>query len=168
MVWIILLSIIGLVAADQIIKIMIINWLQPIGTAPIIDGFIRFRYVENDGAAFSFLSATGWGRWFFIILTGACIIAGIAALLSKKLKDKYPVLNNKLIIVCLVLIVSGGIGNLIDRIFRGIVIDFIEPVFINFAVFNFADSLVTVGAFILIFYLIYDIIRDSRKGKENE
>ena len=70
------------------------------------------------------------------------------------------------------LIVSGGLGNLIDRIFRGYVIDYIEPLFVNFAVFNFADILVTVGAAILIVYLIYDTAKESKtgssKGKKDE
>ena len=63
-----------------------------------------------------------------------------------------------------VLIISGGLGNLIDRIFRGSVIDYIEPLFVNFAVFNFADCLVTVGAAILIVYLIYDLVKSVRKS----
>ncbi len=57
---------------------------------------------------------------------------------------------------------------MIDRIFRGIVIDYIEPLFIDFAVFNFADCLVTVGAFILIIYLIYDIISDLKNKKRED
>jgi signal peptidase II len=58
--------------------------------------------------------------------------------------------------------ISGGIGNIIDRIRLHYVVDFIEPLFVDFAVFNFADCLVTVGAFTLIIYLIVDMIKDSK------
>lgn len=78
-------------------------------------------------------------RWFFIILTVAVVLAGIYYILSGKLKSNY-------LLVCFMLIISGGIGNLIDRIFRGYVIDYIEVLFVHFAVFNFADILVTCGS----------------------
>ena len=64
--------------------------------------------------------------------------------------------------------ISGGIGNVIDRIRLHYVVDYIEPVFVNFAVFNFADCLITVGAFALIFYLILDLIKDFKKTKQSE
>ena len=67
--------------------------------------------------------------------------------------------------ICLVLMISGGIGNIIDRIRLGYVIDFIEPTFVNFAVFNFADCLITVSAFLIIGYLIYDFIKDVIRVK---
>jgi signal peptidase II len=61
--------------------------------------------------------------------------------------------------------ISGGLGNIIDRIRLKYVVDFIEPLFVDFAVFNFADCLITIGAFALIFYLIVDIIKDSERNK---
>ena len=61
--------------------------------------------------------------------------------------------------------IAGGIGNVIDRIRLQYVIDYIEPLFIDFAVFNFADCLITVGAFSLIIYLIVDLIKDIKKEK---
>ena len=71
--------------------------------------------------------------------------------------------------VCLVLVTAGGIGNVIDRIANGFVVDFIEPLFVDFAVFNFADCCITVGAILMIVYQIYDIIRDSKnKSKKND
>ena len=66
------------------------------------------------------------------------------------------------------MIVSGGIGNLIDRFFRSFVIDYIEVLFIDFPVFNFADILVTVGSFLLAFYLIYDTLKDRETKKTEE
>ena len=64
-------------------------------------------------------------------------------------------------------ILSGGIGNLIDRIRFGYVVDFIEPTFVNFAIFNIADCAVTCGAVVLVGYLLYDAFKDVKKPKEN-
>ena len=72
----------------------------------------------------------------------------------------YPALNSPFLKTAIILISAGGIGNMIDRIYRGTVIDFIEPTFVNFAVFNVADIFVTCGAAIIIIYLIVDIIFD--------
>ena len=69
--------------------------------------------------------------------------------------------------ICLLLVVAGGIGNVIDRIMYGYVVDFIEPLFVDFAVFNFADCCITVGAFMLIGYEIYEIINERKKKAEN-
>lgn len=152
-----------LVAVDQLTKIIMILWLKPLGTFELVPNFVHFKFVENSGAAFSMLQNA---RWFFIVLTSICIAACVYIIVSNKIKEKYPVFKNKIVTAALVLISAGGAGNLIDRIFRGgKVVDFIEPLFVNFAVFNFADSLVTVGAFILIIYLIYDIIKDFKSRK---
>ena len=69
--------------------------------------------------------------------------------------------------VCLLLVVAGGIGNVIDRVLYGYVVDFIEPLFIDFAVFNFADCCITVGAFMLIVYEIYELFKERKKKSEN-
>lgn len=150
-----LLSMAVFVVADQLIKLLALNHLEPIGVKSAIPGVFQFSYVENTGAAFgSFSKFTG----ALSVFTAIILVAMIILLLSKKLKFGVAYCS-------LVLIISGGIGNLIDRIFRGYVIDYIEPLFINFAVFNFADILVTVGASVLIVYLIYDTIKDSKKSQ---
>ena len=159
-----IIIIVLLVAADQGLKFFMVSWLQPKGTVELIPGWIRFRFVENDGAAFSMLNNA---RWFFVIV--AIVGAGvcIAALVSKRLKIMYPALNSPFLKTALILISAGGIGNMIDRVLRGTVVDFIEPTFVNFAVFNFADILVTCGAAIIIIYLIVDIVFDfSQKRRE--
>ena len=74
--------------------------------------------------------------------------------------------KTKLDYICLVMIATGGIGNIIDRIFRGYVVDYIEYLFVDFYIFNFADCLITVGAFLLIFYQIYLAIKESKEKKE--
>ena len=146
---------VGLVGIDQRIKLLVINHLKPVQYIDVIDGVLRFRYVENTGAIFgSFSTHTVVLTVFSIILLGFTIFF----LITNKNK-------NKLVNLCLLFMISGGIGNIIDRIRLHYVVDYIEPLFVNFAVFNFADCLITVGAFALIFYLIYDLIKNTKKSK---
>ncbi len=149
-----------LVAIDQFIKLLVIEHLQPIGSFPLIDGFIQLRYAENTGAAFgSFSEKTS----FLSIFTFVIIIAGLIYLYVKKRKVDVEY-------VCITLIIAGGIGNLVDRVFRGFVVDYIEPLFIDFAVFNFADILVTCSCVALVIWMIYDMYRVGKKekGKNDE
>ena len=77
-------------------------------------------------------------------------------------------IKSKFCQVCAVLIVAGGLGNLIDRVLLGYVIDYIEVQFVDFAVFNFADILVTCGSFMLMGYMIYDIFREKKQAKAGD
>ena len=145
-----------LVALDQLIKLLVIEYLEPIGSLPLIDEFLRLKYAENTGAAFgSFSDYTN----ILAIFTFIAIVFGVIALLSKKLKFGVEY-------VCIALIIAGGAGNLIDRVFRGFVVDYIEPLFIDFAIFNFADILVTCSAIVLVIWTFYDVYRDYKKAKE--
>lgn len=152
------ISIAVLTAADQLIKLVVERNLQPIGTAEFINGFIGWNYVRNTGAAFGSFSQN---TTLLTVVTGAVILAGIILIATKKIKSKFY-------LTCAVLIISGGLGNLIDRIFRGYVIDFIDVQFTDFAVFNFADILVTVGSIALMIYVIVDIFRDRKKSGEKK
>ena len=146
----------ALVGADQIIKLLVINYLKPIQYVDVIEGVLRFRYIENTGAIFgSFATHTVVLTIFSVILLGVTIFF----LVTNKNKSKF-------VNICLLFMISGGIGNIIDRIRLHYVVDFVEPLFVNFAVFNFADCLITVGAFALIFYLIVDLVKDSKKQKQ--
>lgn len=145
-----------LILIDQGIKLVVIEFLKPVEFVDFIEGFLRFRYVENTGAVFgSFATHTIFLTVFSIILLGVVIFY----LCTNKNKSKF-------ISICLLLMISGGFGNVIDRIRLHYVVDYIEPTFINFAVFNFADCLITVGAFALIFYLIFDLIKDFKSNKK--
>ena len=157
-VFISLLSIAALTAADQIIKYFVLLYLKPVGSVGAINGFLEWNYVENTGAAFGSFSGN---TALLSIITAVIIIAGIAAIILKKI-------NNKFLLVTATVIIAGGLGNLIDRIFRGYVVDFIKVLFIDFPVFNFADILVTCGSFMLIIYLIIDIYKDSRKKSKGD
>lgn len=144
-----------LIAIDQLIKFAVLKHLEPIGSITVIDKVLSLTYVENTGAAFG--SFSGYTR-VLSVFTALVLIVGLIYLLSGKIPSKVVYWG-------LTLIISGGAANLIDRVGREFVIDYIDPLFIKFAVFNFADILVTVGAFIVIIYLLYDIIKDSKTDK---
>lgn len=145
----------ALIAADQLIKYLVVTNLKPIGYVDVIPKILRFRYVENTGAVFGSFST----HTVVLTVVSVILIIGTVVYLIKN-KDKSKFVN-----ACLILMVSGGIGNIIDRIRLKYVVDFIEPLFVNFAVFNFADCLITVGAFALVFYVIYDSFKGTAKKK---
>ncbi|MCH5296499.1 MAG: signal peptidase II [Ruminococcus sp.] len=131
-------------AADQVIKYFISTNLKPVGSVTVIDNILDFTYVENRGVAFGMFSGM---RWIFIVLTALLICAIVIYMFKKK-----P--QSKLFYVCVALIVGGGIGNLIDRIFYGYVIDYISLSFFQ-PVCNFADYCITVGTFLLVIYVLF-------------
>ena len=142
---------------DQLTKLLSVKFLQPKGTVPIIEDVIHLTYVENRGAAFGMLSES---RWVFMLISTVAII-GMAAFLYSGLA------SNTLYEVSIAMIVSGGIGNMIDRIALGYVVDMIDFRIINFAVFNGADSFVCVGAGLLVLALVLDIFKEAKLKKEN-
>ncbi len=150
-----LIIVIGIVL-DQLTKFLAVKYLKPISTSTFIKSFISFTYHENTGAAFGIFKNN---RWVFMVISTVAIVALSVFLYMRKAP-------NKLYATAIALIVSGGIGNMIDRIFLGYVVDFIEPTFMNFAIFNVADSFVTVGAFGLILLLLIDIIKEARQNKK--
>lgn len=141
---------------DQLTKYAAVVTVKINGPKEFLFGLFQFRYTENTGAAFSSFSDN---TALLSAVTAVTILICLIIVLSKKVKPFF--LN-----ICLILILSGGIGNIIDRIRLGYVIDFIEPLFINFAVFNFADCCITVGAFMMIGYEIYDLIKEYRLKKQ--
>lgn len=153
-----LLSIAVLTAADQIIKFFAERGLANSDGIIVIDKFLSWDYVQNTGAAFGSFSKS---TTLLSIITGAIILAGIIAIITKKIKGKF-------LLTISVMIIAGGLGNLIDRLLKGYVVDFIKVLFIDFPVFNFADILVTCGAFMLLGYLIWDTYRDYKKKKDGE
>ena len=138
------LIVIGAVALDQISKLWVLHSLAPIGSYPLIKNVLHFTYVENRGAAFGMLADH---RFVFMAVSTLAIVGLFLYVFIVKPKDKME-------IVSLSFIIGGGIGNMIDRIFRGFVVDFIDVACINFYVFNIADSFVCVGCGLMILYLI--------------
>lgn len=146
------------VGLDQLTKYLVVSNMALHESIDIIPGVFRFTYIQNDGAAFGSLDNA---RWVFMILSTVAIIGILAYMFWKK-----P--QNKLMLAALTLIVSGGIGNMIDRIALGYVIDFLD--FCAFPkiwmwVFNVADSFVCIGAGLLILWLVLDMIRDYKTEK---
>lgn len=152
-----LIMIILIVAFDQITKYFASLKLADGSVAKFIPGVVQFKYAENTGMAFSMLSGA---RWVFIALTVVVCVGVFYYLFSNRCKNLWLYWS-------LGVILSGGIGNLIDRIRFGYVVDFIEPTFVNFAIFNIADCAVTCGAVVLVGYLLYDAFKDVKKPKEN-
>lgn len=149
-------------ALDQVSKIIIDADKTDI---TLIKGILNIRIAYNEGASFSFLSDKEWAQTFFICLTIVVLIAGVLFIIIKKPKGKW--LNSSIS-----LMLSGTVGNFIDRIAFGHVRDFIDVPF--FANFNIADSCLCVGAFMLIFYVmfldsdaIFPINKNKRGGEEN-
>ncbi len=147
-----------LLAIDQVTKYLAVTYLQPVNTMPFIPGIMELRFVLNDGAAFSLFAGN---RWFLIGFTSLALLLIFLYFIFKK-----P--QNKIEKICLLLIIAGGVGNLIDRILNGVVVDFFATTFINFAVFNVADCYVVVGSILLMLYIIIDEIKVNKLKKENK
>ena len=144
-----------IVAIDQITKYFAKACLYGKGAKPFIKGVVEFVYAQNTGVAFSMFDG---GRWFFVALTAVVLLFCILYMYKGKGQ------NNLWLFWSLGVIVSGAIGNLIDRIYLGYVIDFINPTFVNFAVFNVADCFVTVGvALLVIYYLRSELAQKKQK-----
>ncbi len=141
----------GVVVIDQFTKFLVRLFMNVGDSVKLIPGVVNITYVQNDGAAFGMLDNA---RWVFIIISTVAI-AGMIWFL-KKYNDRHILLT-----LAVSFILGGGIGNMIDRLFITdeagvhVVTDFIEPAFVKFAVFNGADSFITVGAFMLGYYLIF-------------
>lgn len=149
------LSVVLLVGVDQLIKYFVVMYLKPVGSVMFINGFLQFSYVENTGAMMGLME----GKTTFMIIAALLVLIVLFVLiLTNKIKFGFE-------FCCFVMIAAGGIGNIIDRIFRGFVVDYIEVLFVDFYVFNFADCLVTVGAFLVLFYEIYGIYKDVKQKK---
>ena len=148
-----ILIIVLCIAADQLTKICAAANLKDISTLPIIENIFHFTYGENRGAAFGMLADH---RWVFMILSVVGIAAIFVYLTVTKPKSWWMRL-------ALCFIVGGG--NMIDRIARGYVIDFIDCRFINFYVFNVADSFVCVGCAMFIIAVIIDEVRERKLKK---
>lgn len=144
-----------LIGIDQLTKYLAASNLDH--SVPIIKNVLHLQYAENTGSAFSMFDNISWFRWVFIVL--AVLVCGFIIYLN--ISRKY---YSKLFYISSILIVSGAIGNVIDRLVHGYVVDFIYLKFINFPIFNFADICLTFGVIILFIDLIFF---DSKRKKNN-
>lgn len=135
---------VALTAIDQVIKFFVNANLKEVGSVSVIDNLLSFTYVENNGVAFGSFAGN---RWIFVVLTTALIAAILIYMFKKK-----P--QSKLFYASVALIVGGGIGNFIDRVLYGYVIDYISLSFFP-PVCNFADYCITVGTVLFMIYVLF-------------
>lgn len=133
-----------IVVADQLTKLWTVANIPLYSQIPVIDGLFHLTYFQNTGAAFS---AFEGAQWLFVLVF--VLLTGFIVWEFPKKKMPFTALERW----CLVAIYAGGIGNMIDRLRLGYVIDMIEVEFMNFAVFNVADSFITCGAILLLAHL---------------
>lgn len=155
MIWILIGVIAGSVLLDQLTKWLAVVYLQGAPSFPIWQDVLHFTFVKNEGAAFGMLSNH---RWVFMVVSTVAIV-GLSVYLFAFCKE------SRWVKISLAMIIGGGIGNMIDRVALGYVVDFIDFTLIDFAVFNVADSFVTVGAGILIFILLREQLIEMRAAK---
>ena len=146
----------SLVSIDQIIKYYVDLYLKPIGSVTVINKVLQLSYYENDGAMMGMMNGK---TLTMTILAVICLVVIAFVIFSGKVKFGIDY-------CCIVLMMSGGLGNIIDRIFRGYVIDYIEVLFVDFYIFNFADCLVTCAAILMICNQIYEIYKETKAKKE--
>lgn len=151
------LIIIMMVAIDQVTKIWSVHTLAQGNDIKILDGVLHLHYLENRGAAWGIFS----GKQMFLIgLTSIIIVALIIYLY--KMRKKWVTIWYP---VAFVLIISGAIGNLIDRLYLGYVRDFIYFKLINFPIFNVADIFVVCGAILLVIVILFIDKTYEEEGK---
>ncbi len=145
---------------DQLSKMIVVDKMAINDSIVLIPRFFSLSHVRNTGAAFGILSNQ---RWIFMIFTAIVLIAAVVALCSGRVKNHWGIIS-------LSLIIGGGIGNMIDRIVLGEVVDFFAFNFwgYQFAVFNVADIFVCCGTVILAFYIFFSSDFDSDKKKEEQ
>jgi signal peptidase II len=150
------------ILADQVTKTLILGWFQ-YGDLRPVTGFFNLVRAHNTGAAFNFMAdAAGWQRWFFVVV--GLLASGFIVWMMRN----YPA--QKLFCFAVSMIMGGALGNVIDRLVHGYVVDFLQfrfsvlqPVFPGgyFPSFNLADSAITLGAMCLI---VDELIRVRRSG----
>ena len=151
--------VLGSIFLDQLTKILVLKLMDLHDSITIIPGMLNITYIQNRGAAFGMLSDH---RWVFMVISTLTLI-GMGIYLFGFCKERM------LMQVGLAMIIGGGIGNRIDRTVYSYVVDMIDFCLFDFWmwIFNVADAFVCVGAGIVIYSLILDIIRDSKKKDDS-
>jgi len=147
------LTIVLLIVLDQLVKWTIVSNIKLGEVKGFIPSIMSLTYLQNTGAAFSILENQ---QWLFTIIT-LLVIGGAIWYLIKNIKGSFWLISG------LTLIIAGGLGNFIDRLRQGFVVDMFQFDFINFAVFNVADTYLTFG--VLIMLLV--IIKEETNGSES-
>ncbi len=148
------------VVLDRLTKNLILASMAEGDSVTVIPGVLRWTYIENTGAAFGMLKDR---RWVFLVFSVIMIAAVFGYIVWKYLLKKQPVEWAELI--ALSVIAGGGVGNMIDRVLRGSVTDFVDVICFPFwqFIFNVADMFVTCGCFLLIFTIVRSELHEARK-----
>ena len=136
----------GIVVADQLSKLWILGNLPLFQQIPVIPGLFHLTYVQNTGAAFSSFQGQ---QWLFILVFAVLTVAVIWEFSTKKMG--FSTFERW----CIAAIYAGGLGNMIDRVRMGFVVDMIEVEFMNFPVFNVADCFITCGCIAMLVSLVF-------------
>ncbi len=151
--------------ADRLTKWLVVSNFELYESKPFIPKFLDFTFIYNEGGAWGILS----GKTLLLVIFTAIAMIACVVLLIKNGR------RNPIFFWAVCLIVSGGVGNMFDRIFNeGKVIDFLRTLFMDFPIFNIADCAVVIGAGLLILHFVIDIIKEEkekkaeRDGSENE
>ncbi len=134
------------VALDQLSKFLVVEFIPLYASVEAIPGLFHLTYVKNIGAAFSVLQGQ---QWLFALLFAVLTVAVIWEFSKKRLP--FTTFERW----CIVAIYAGGLGNMIDRIRLGYVVDMIAVDFVDFAIFNVADSFITCGCILLMVHLVF-------------
>lgn len=145
------------VILDQVVKYLVVQYIPLGGVVPVLPGVFHLTYVRNTGMSFSLLEGQ---RWFFVVMTVV-----ILALLFLAVRRKW--VSHPLGLWALAAIAGGAVGNFIDRLRLGYVIDMIEVEFMHFAVFNVADSFLVCGAILLVVYALF-FDRRTKEGTSHD
>ena len=147
----------AIVAADQISKYLTVASIPLHGSVPFLPGILSFTYEQNDGGAFSSFSGM---QWLFALV----FLVFTALVLWEYFKSPMPF--TKLERWCIAAIYGGGLGNMIDRVRMGYVVDMLKTEFMEFAIFNVADCFITCGCILLIVHLAFfnkEFWKDEKK-----
>ena len=155
-----ILAVLLMIAADQLVKYWAFTSLQAQHTIPLIENVFHLTYVENRGAAFS-LFAQFDSRWIFVALA----VINTAAIFAV-LRKRY--IQTALGRWSLVLVAAGALGNAIDRVIHGFVVDMFDFRLIHFPVFNVADIFICIGGVLFVIYFMFQHKDDKEADKQSD
>ncbi|MDD5864790.1 MAG: signal peptidase II [Firmicutes bacterium] len=136
----------GIVAADQVTKFLTVANIPPYQDLPFLPGVLNLTYVQNTGAAFSSFEGQQWlFALIFLVFTGLILFEYFKKPMGFAPFERW----------CIAAIYGGGLGNMIDRVRMGYVVDMIETSFMEFPVFNVADCFITCGCVLLMAHLVF-------------
>ena len=155
-----ILAVLLMIAEDQLVKYWAFTSLQAQHTIPLIENVFHLTYVENRGAAFS-LFAQFDSRWIFVALAVIITVAIFAVLRKRYIQTTLGRWS-------LVLVAAGALGNAIDRVIHGFVVDMFDFRLIHFPVFNVADIFICIGGVLFVIYFMFQHKDDKEADKQSD